>query len=133
MIFRVPTKPSSNTDDRSFWEVVLANFRERNWAEEPRVYKDFRIALEAIRKRSGLKLEEIAVRVGVTYSALMGYDARKGSNLSPELCARFRTLAMRLDLPKLALWFEQQEGVRQRKNRRRDQPITGKLDREYES
>jgi transcriptional regulator with XRE-family HTH domain len=97
------------------------------------VYKDFRIALEAIRKRSGLKLEEIAVRVGVTYSALMGYDARKGSNLSPELCARFRTLAMRLDLPKLALWFEQQEGVRQRKNRRRDQPITGKLDREYES
>ncbi len=131
MTHKVPS--SSNTDTRSFWEVVLANFRQRHWVEEPRLYKDFRIALEAIRNRSGLKLEEIAVRVGVTYSALMGYDARKGSNLSPELCARFRILSMRLDLPKLALWFEQQEGVRQRKSRRRDQPVTGKLSREYES
>lgn len=124
--------PVQSQDTRAFWEVVFGNFRSRTYDPEPRVYTGFRVALEAIRKRSGMTLEDLAKSVGISYSALMAYDARNGSSLHPELCARFKFLALDYDMSVMARWFEQREREAYRRHGRRDKRIVGKLNEKHE-
>ena len=94
---------------------------------------DFQIAIDMLRKRSGMTMEQLCPRLGVLPSAMATHESRNGSSARPELYTRLRYLALDYDLPKMADWFDAQHRRATRKTWQKGKEVVGKPDYEHES
>lgn len=94
---------------------------------------DFQLALDTLRKRSSMTLEQLGPRLGVLPSVIAIHESRNGSSVRPELYNKLRRVALDYDLPKMAEWFAAQERKSARKTWRKNKDVIGKTDYEHES
>jgi transcriptional regulator with XRE-family HTH domain len=117
----------------TFWEELFAVYRERAYKPEPPMVYDFQIALDMLRRRSGLTLEQLGARIGCLPSAIAAHEAKNGQTVRPEMYAKLKRVAQDYDLPKMVNWFDIQERRAQTRRWRRGSEMTGRSEREYES
>lgn len=120
----------SNRDNDSspFWEGVFESFRHRTYQPEPPMVYDFQIALDTLRKRSGMTMDQLCPRLGVLPSAMATLESRNGASVRPDVYLKLRRLALDYELPKMAVWFGVQEDRARRKRWRNDGDKSGSMD-----
>ncbi len=122
----------ANANSSPFWSELFSVYRERTFKPEPPMVYDFQIALDTLRRRSGLTLEQLGARIGCLPSVIAAHEAKNGVTVRPEMYGKLKRVALDYNLPKMVSWFDVQERRAQTK-KWRGSPMTGKGEREYES
>lgn len=122
-----PTPIDKNSIVSSGCTLFLELFERHhslNWEPEPDYLPDFRLAINTLRRRTGLTISELAIRTCQPTTNMQQIE-NKGGPVRKEMAEALAGIAREYRLMKLALWFEseyriQEFNKRQTKDSRRE-------------